>query len=137
VWIHFDAKYEVDSSGPLGPDEHDKAKEDFVLDAESRGEVRRGSLMKMHAYRDAIFNSAGVYILYPGSRSERAAKYSELMPGLGAFVLRPLANGEAFGADAVTEFIEEALSFLTTPTTRFARARKSAREIYGNGGELP
>jgi predicted component of viral defense system (DUF524 family) len=136
VWIHFDAKYEVESPGALGLDALSETIQDSVLEAEVRGDVRRASLMKMHAYRDGIFGSAGVYVLYPGSSSELARKYSELLPGLGAFVLRPLAGGEAFGDDAVGEFIASALDFLTTPTTNFAKASEAARTIYGWGSEL-
>jgi predicted component of viral defense system (DUF524 family) len=130
IWIHFDAKYEVERIGPLGPDDSDPSEEDLMLAEESVGQMKRSSLMKMHAYRDGIFNSAGVYVLYPGSRSECAAKYSGLFPGLGAFILRPLPNGDAVGADAVTSFIEEALTFLTDPATHFAKSQQASREIY-------
>ena len=69
--IHFDAKYKF-----------------------SRGEdeevYRREDLHKMHAYKDAIHNTYGAYILYPGEViTIHREQDTKAIPGIGAFPARP------------------------------------------------
>ena len=96
VVLHFDAKYRVDfvdqlfgSADDLGNAEIDGATTTGAL---GRGGAVRSDLLKMHAYRDAIRRTAGAYVLYPGGDAELNRRpfteYHELLPGLGAFVLR-------------------------------------------------
>ena len=71
-------------------------------------------LLKMHAYRDAIRRTSGAYVLYPGGDEAptRHAQYHEVLPGLGAFVLRPgesMAKPAADSALGLRRFIEDAL----------------------------
>ena len=48
----------------------------------------------MHAYRDAIRRSAGAYVIYPGDEERTPfMEHHEVLPGLGAFPLRPGATG--------------------------------------------
>lgn len=109
VWLHFDAKYRVEDLGELfGAKPATKADEDTQLleDEEAaarRGETKRADLLKMHAYRDAIRRSVGAYVLYPGTeREECRTHYHEILPGLGAFALRPTEYGEAEGVGELT-----------------------------------
>ena len=45
----------------------------------------------MHAYKDAIRRTGGAYILYPGTDNQNPLKgFHEIIPGLGAFAIRPL-----------------------------------------------
>ncbi|MGA0334372.1 MAG: DUF2357 domain-containing protein, partial [Kiritimatiellia bacterium] len=86
--VHFDAKYKVDRLADLfGTADADGDEE---APAE-KGNYKRADLLKMHAYRDAIRRSAGAYVLYPGADAgEKPFKgFHELLPGLGAFPLRP------------------------------------------------
>jgi uncharacterized protein len=58
----------------------------------------------MHAYREAIQNVAGAFILYPG---EQAVMYPEhgarrLYEGVGALPLKPM-----IGATPVPEYIDD------------------------------
>ena len=44
----------------------------------------------MHAYKDAIRRTGGAYVLYPGEGQDKPFRgFHELIPGLGAFVIKP------------------------------------------------
>ncbi len=78
VHLHFDAKYKLDhlSSKQLESDNQQKR-------------FKREDLLKMHAYRDAIRRTAGAYIIYPGDIHYETLGFKEILPGLGAFTIRP------------------------------------------------
>ena len=102
--IHFDAKYRVDRAVDLfGSKDDDTSESDSGL---IKGVPRRADLLKMHAYRDAIRRTEGAYVLYPGTDVETMAGYSEVLPGLGAFPIRPGVNGEAEGIERIAEFLQ-------------------------------
>jgi hypothetical protein len=117
VWIHLDAKYRVDRLAELlgEPDE-------APLEA-GRGTALREDLLKMHAYRDAIRRSAGAYVLYPGEAAVDLRTYHELLPGLGAFALRPTSAGTVDGAAGLRRFLEDVLDHLASQGTQHARSR--------------
>jgi predicted component of viral defense system (DUF524 family) len=114
--VHFDAKYKVDSLVKLfGGKEEDLDKEK----AEQRsGSYKRADLLKMHAYRDAIRRSAGAYVLYPGSEKESSSfrGFLELLPGLGAFPLRPNATDD--GSPALERFLKEVVAHVCNRATQ-------------------
>jgi predicted component of viral defense system (DUF524 family) len=150
VHVHFDAKYRIDQVAALLSEETDAAVMDAealatVLDAEkqeeSRGTYKRADLLKMHAYRDAIRRTQGAYVIYPGQVGEdkRLESFHEVLPGLGAFALRPgLGTSvlETFLRDVVSHVADRAssreqLSFHTwqayqTVQTPSAQALRSA-----------
>lgn len=112
--VHFDAKYSVDFVEELfGPTEIDLGDEKRLQRA---GSYKRADLLKMHAYKDAIRRSQGAYILYPGSASEPAGgnsawrEYHEVLPGLGAFIVRP--QQEAEGKATLQAFLSDILDHL-------------------------
>jgi len=43
----------------------------------------------MHAYKDAVRRTAGAYVLYPGDQKLERCGFHELIPGLGAFAIKP------------------------------------------------
>ena len=43
----------------------------------------------MHAYKDAIRRTSGAYVLYPGEENREMRGFHEIIPGLGAFRIRP------------------------------------------------
>jgi predicted component of viral defense system (DUF524 family) len=98
VHLHFDAKYRVDHLVELfGPDTRGpNGDEAYYLDAEKlearSGTFKRGDLLKMHAYRDAIRRTQGAYVIYPGDETKPFKGFSEVLPGIGAFAIRP-GNG--------------------------------------------
>jgi hypothetical protein len=115
VWLHFDAKYKVDWERPFetgSPDEEEES--------ERLGTSKRGDLLKMHAYRDAIRNSAGAYVLFPGTTPADFNLHRDELPGLGAFPLRP--DHAAEDVHALEQFLRKALEHVASLGTRHHRA---------------
>ena len=126
VHVHFDAKYRIEQVAQLlaghGGNEAlteealvaelDKDKQD-----EKSGTYKRADLLKMHAYRDAIRRTQGAYVVYPGPTGgdKRMQGFHEVLPGLGAFALRP-----GSGTAALTAFLQEVVAHVAD--------RSSARE---------
>jgi hypothetical protein len=136
VWLHFDAKYRVDTLRDVLPDQPATRPEaeglaTEVEEAEERGEATRSDLLKMHAYRDAIRRSAGAYVLYPGTENSRRPEYHELLPGLGAFALTPSANGDAAGSEALSGFLAEVFTHVASQVTQHERGRYWNVESFG------
>lgn len=115
VWVHFDAKYRIEDLTELfGSDEE-------TITAAST--ARRDDLLKMHAYRDAIRRSAGAFVVYPGTEDVACREYHELLPGLGAFPLRPAADGDPMGAGAIRRFVNDVLDHVAAQTSQHERHR--------------
>jgi predicted component of viral defense system (DUF524 family) len=133
TWIHFDAKYRVESvTGQFAPpseaEQHEEAA--AAVTAEALGRSRRDDLLKMHAYRDAIRRSSGAYVLYPGNdRPLRFSEFHELLPGLGAFALRPGEQGTAGRAD-LRDFIDRSLDHFAAQATRHERMRFWQEQVF-------
>lgn len=156
-WIHFDAKYRVDSLMEIFADDIDDGVVDDRAAAEP-GEVgvpgkagepdetegaapsdRVGAarpvtddLLKMHAYRDAIRRSSGAYVVYPGMDGQLLYRYHEILPGLGAFALRPVNDGPAAGVDAIRRFISEVMDHAASQLTQHERYRFWKETIFAN-----
>lgn len=91
AYVHFDAKYRAENMkmifGDLLKDEELDADK---LENKATSTYQRGDLLKMHTYNDAVRQTAGSYVLYPGSDTEtKLNKFHEIVPGVGAFVLKP------------------------------------------------
>ncbi len=85
----------------------------------------------MHAYKDAIRRSVGLYVIYPGTGTTVPFReYHEVLPGLGAFALRPTESGEAEGADAITNFVNDVVDHLALQLTQHERARFWHHQSY-------
>lgn len=140
VVLHFDAKYRVDFVKELFGTEGDLGNEEVGGAAPSspvlsRGGALRSDLLKMHAYRDAIRRTAGAYVLYPGGDSELErppfSEFHELLPGLGAFVLRPTDTGMASGTMTLHRFLSDVFDHVATRLTAHERSRYWLGEVYG------
>lgn len=89
-------------------------------------------------YRDAIRRSEGAYVLYPGLQDEAERKpwrgFHELLPGLGAFAVRPGKDGEAIGMEKVGSFLDDVINQLTNRATQLAQKRyhQSGETLGGN-----
>lgn len=125
VHVHFDAKYRIDTIEQLfGRDDAalDEVTATADLNEEKQeqklGRYKRADLLKMHAYRDAIRRTQGAYVLYPGDVPQRWQGYHEILPGLGAFPIKP---GHAEGA--LTKFIQDVVTHACDRAT--ARERQS------------
>lgn len=123
IWLHFDAKYRIDrlaqaiddEPGDEGPSS-DEAGPRFA-------DARRDDLLKMHAYRDAIRRSAGAYVLYPGTELRRFREFHEVLPGLGAFSLRPTDAGAAAGSGPLRRFLQDVIDHFASQLTQHQRSR--------------
>lgn len=137
VHIHFDAKYRVEQARELlGDDADDDAFIGGIGDKdEQRTAAKYADLLKMHAYRDAIRRTAGAYVLYPGnaakSESNREFRgFHEILPGLGAFAVRPRADGSAEGMQALANFLDDVVEHLANRTTSRERVSYHVAEAY-------
>lgn len=85
VHIHFDAKYRLEKV-LLESNDYDVNEEKRQQEL---GVYKRADLLKMHAYKDAIRRTSGAYVLYPGTENKEIHGFHEIVPGLGAFSIRP------------------------------------------------
>lgn len=90
--IHFDAKYRLDHiSFEDNSNQEEQILEELNLEKEQQeiGIYKRADILKMHAYKDAIRRTCGAYVLYPGTENKIEKGFHEIIPGLGAFSVRP------------------------------------------------
>jgi hypothetical protein len=109
IHLHFDAKYSVDQLKELFGDPEVDVDEE--KNNQRAGRYTRGDLLKMHAYKDAIRRSMGAYVLYPGRGSGHRdflwQEYHEVIPGLGAFSIRP--DDAESGSQTLQRFLLDVL----------------------------
>lgn len=125
VHVHFDAKYRVNRLAEIfgEPDEsfsdNNALEEDAAAEkiTEREGNYKRVDLLKMHAYKDAIRRTAGAYVLYPGNQAKNWRGFHEIVPGLGAFGIRPTEDNDD-GTAALRTFILEVVNHVCDRATR-------------------
>jgi hypothetical protein len=125
IWLHFDAKYRVEFADEQfsQPSADDAAWAADAEEVERLARSKREDLLKMHAYRDAIRRSAGAYVLYPGDEQrEPFTQYHELLPGLGAFVLRP-REYKPIGLAELDRFLADVIDHVADRATQHERSR--------------
>ena len=114
VHIHFDAKYRLNRIILEDKGRDEKEVEEELQDEKKTREVnvyKRGDLLKMHAYKDAIRRTAGAYVIYPGEEDKTARGFHEVIPGLGAFPLIP--GKEETQLSYLKDFLEEIVNHFT------------------------
>lgn len=113
VHIHFDAKYKIANLPDLLKKE---STEDIDTEEEEnrKGIYKNADLLKMHAYKDAIRRTGGAYVLYPGDTSIKKKGFHEIIPGLGAFPVRPSKTDDGiselknFTLEVIDHFVNRA-----------------------------
>ena len=149
VHVHFDAKYRLDRledilgkeiSGAENPSmsegdedsDKDCAEREAAKNEEAEYIYKQGDLLKMHAYNDAIRRTYGSYIIYPGDERESKLmrEYHEILPGLGAFALRPV-DGGSIGIENIEKFIADVRDVMIQRMTQRERAAIHRSMIYG------
>lgn len=131
VHIHFDAKYKVEALDGLFGSEAEE-QEGNGDEISGRGTAKRDDLLKMHAYLDAIRRSEGAYVIYPGSQNQRWQEYQEILPGLGAFRLRPGDNGKIVGGQDISKFIGLIIEHIRNRATRWERQNYHEHRIQSS-----
>lgn len=116
AYVHFDAKYRAENLrmifGELAEDLDGEK-----LEGKATSTYKRGDLLKMHTYNDAVRQTAGSYVLYPGSdTATKLGKFHEIVPGVGAFVLKP-GNGEC--RTALKEFLMDVFRHQANQFTQY------------------
>jgi len=133
VHIHFDAKYKVESvAGVFGEDEA------VLLENQNQPDVNRDDLLKMHSYKDAIRRTAGAYVLYPGAGGKvyKRRGFHELIPGLGAFAIRPSTTDN--GRDELRRFLLDVVAHFQNRASQREKVAFRNFDIYNNrpSGEM-
>jgi len=113
VHVHFDAKYKIDNINQILENKQDDELNDEKKD-NLKGIYKNADLLKMHAYKDAIRRTSGAYVLYPGDANKKLKGFHEILPGLGAFPIKPSENTnetiylEIFLKDVLKHFLNNA-----------------------------
>lgn len=126
VHIHFDAKYKVENlQGIFGKDDNlEEEKEE-----QKNGTYKRADLLKMHTYKDAIRRTAGAYVLYPGTEDQYTRTgFHELIPGLGAFSIRPSKINN--GTDDLRNFLIEIVAHFMNRASQREKISLKTYETY-------
>jgi hypothetical protein len=127
VHIHFDAKYKVAN---LNDFLEQIAEQD--LDGEKvenrKGIYKNADLLKMHAYKDAIRRTGGAYVLYPGDKSINKKGFHEIIPGLGAFPVKPSKTDSGIGE--LKAFIIEIIEHFINRSSQREKIAYRTFDIY-------
>lgn len=132
VHVHFDAKYKIANLNDFLEQntENDLDKEK----AENRkGIYKNADLLKMHAYKDAIRRTGGAYVLYPGDISIKQKGFHEIIPGLGAFPVKPSKTDSGIGE--LKAFILEILEHFINRATQREKIAYRTFDIFKNPPE--
>lgn len=142
LYVHFDAKYRIQDLTQFINSDKKQLSENFMdnpedqVSEDEKSEIlqekneeiintyKRGDLLKMHTYNDAIRRTVGSYVLYPGNdynseRNEQASVYDEILPGVGAFAIRP--GNENAGHIEIKNFIKHIIEFKANESGRESR----------------
>ena len=135
AYLHFDAKYRGENLPGLFGDAEKEDDQARRQRSRAAGTVKRVDLYKMHTYNEAIRRTVGSYVLYPGlvpkpNESPRYERYHEIVPGIGAFAVRPAKHGESpAGLESVCEFIREILTHQLDRFTQSYQITTATEEI--------
>lgn len=133
VHVHFDSKYKVGNL--MSFLEGNVAKElDKEKNENRKGIYKNADLLKMHAYKDAIRRTGGAYILYPGEKSINQRGFHEIIPGLGAFPVKPSKKDSGIGD--LKAFILEIIEHFINRASQREKLAFRTFDIYKNPPKL-
>ena len=117
VLLHFDAKYSIEHLSELFAESEEE--QTISKTNKDTHKYSRNDLLRMHTYKDAIKKSNGAYILYPGIGSKLPSsqyklwmQYHEIIPGIGAFCVRPGDLREE-SCSVIADFLRDVLDYLS------------------------
>ncbi|GAB2618077.1 DUF2357 domain-containing protein [Belliella aquatica] len=125
VHIHFDAKYKVDNIFQITDQEEGLDEEKT---ANRKGIYKNADLLKMHAYKDAIRRTGGAYVLYPGTVPIERKGFHEIIPGLGAFPVRPSKKDD--GTKELEVFIKKVIDHFINRASQREKIALKSYEVY-------
>ena len=137
-YIHFDAKYRITDLTALIGNYQKPVDEEELFDEKIDSVVntyKRGDLLKMHTYNDAIRRTIGSYVLYPGSYgngstgNEAFRLYDEILPGVGAFSIKPSMGIQ--GENELKSFIVSVIKSREASNSRLNRLKYYTEMILG------
>ena len=138
-YIHFDAKYRItDLRSFIGPDENEMTEEQIKEEVENDKQdsvtntYKRGDLLKMHTYNDAIRRTVGSYVLYPGdfdSKTKNYRLFEEVLPGVGVFAIKPSIQTDS--ENALKDFIYEIIEVRSRKYSRLNRMLSYSNLVLG------
>lgn len=130
--LHFDAKYRAEKLDQVFGLESDEELSVEKISGKASGTYKRADLLKMHTYNDALRQTIGSYVLYPGdSDPDEMRKFHEIAPGVGAFVMKP---GNEDSLDALKKFLGDIFKHQQSHFTQF---RYLAQAGYQTHSESP
>lgn len=127
VHIHFDAKYKIANINQILENKQDDELNDEKKD-NLKGIYKNADLLKMHAYKDAIRRTSGAYVLYPGDTNKRIRGFHEVLPGLGAFPIKPSENTNE--TIHLENFLKEVLRHFLNNASQRENISAKAYNIY-------
>ena len=129
VHVHFDAKYKIANLTDFI--EQNTAKDlDKEKTENKKGIYKNADLIKMHAYKDAIRRTGGAYVLYPGDKALKRKGFHEIIPGLGAFPIRPSKIDS--GTGELRTFILDIIEHFVNRASQRERIAFRTYDVYKN-----
>lgn len=129
VHIHFDAKYKIANLTDL-LNKESAENLDSEKEENRKGIYKNADLLKMHAYKDAIRRTGGAYVLYPGDTPINKRGFHEIIPGLGAFPVRPSKTEDGIGE--LKDFILEVINHFINRASQREKIAWRTYDVYKN-----
>ena len=132
VHVHFDAKYKIANLADFLDQNYDNDLDEEKTE-NRKGIYKNADLLKMHAYKDAIRRTGGAYVLYPGDKAINQKGFHEIIPGLGAFPVKPSKTDSGIGE--LKSFILEIIGHFINRASQREKIAFRTFDIYKNPPE--
>lgn len=132
VHVHFDAKYKIANLNDF-LEQNTESDLNEEKTENRKGIYKNADLLKMHAYKDAIRRTGGAYVLYPGDKSINQKGFHEIIPGLGAFPVKPSKIDSGIGE--LKAFILEIIEHFINRASQREKIAYRTFDIYQNPPE--
>lgn len=127
IHLHFDAKYKVAHFQEIfGKNQAANVADERLQ--QKRGIYKNADLLKMHAYKDAVRRTVGAYVLYPGTEAYMRVGFHELIPGLGAFPIRPSKTDD--GTKELKQFVLDVIQHVLDRSSQRERLSYHVYDIH-------
>ncbi|MBW8359239.1 MAG: DUF2357 domain-containing protein [Weeksellaceae bacterium] len=127
VHVHFDAKYKIANLTDFLQQNTETDLDDEKTE-NRKGIYKNADLLKMHAYKDAIRRTGGAYVLYPGDQAINQKGFHEIIPGLGAFPVKPSKTDSGIGE--LKGFLLEIIEHFINRASQREKIAYRAFDIY-------